>query len=187
MQVVSQVLDFTSRFEACGIPYMITGSVAGIVYGEPRMTNDVDVILEITSDHIPLITDAFPLDQYYCPPAEVIRVELERDLRGHFNLVRHDTGFKADIYLSGSDPLHRWAMQSRRCMQIGSESVWLAPPEYVIIRKMEFFREGDSHKHLTDIVAMLANLKDSLDITQIESMALERGLSSIWIECTEKL
>ena len=90
MQVVSQVLDFTSKFEACKIPYMVTGSVAGIVYGEPRMTNDVDVILEVGEIHIPLITKHFPLEDYYCPPEEVIRLEMARDLRGHFNLVRHD-------------------------------------------------------------------------------------------------
>ncbi len=183
MQVVSQVLDFTTKFEACEIPYMVTGSVAGIVYGEPRMTNDVDVVLEISETHVPLILRYFPLEKYYCPPEEVIRVEMARDSRGHFNLVRHDTGFKADVYLMGNDPLHRWAMQRRRCMQIADDSVWIAPPEYVILRKMEFYQEGKSIKHITDIQAIIKAMEERIDCEAIVTMARQRGLAHVWCEC----
>lgn len=183
MQVVSQVLDFTSKFEACKVPYMVTGSVAGIVYGDPRLTNDVDVVLEIDPEGISQLTEAFPANEYYCPPEEVIRLEAARDLRGHFNLVRNDTGFKADIYLMGSDPLHQWAMERKRCIELGHASLWLAPPEYVILRKMEFYQEGKSSKHITDIQAILKNMADQIDQKEIESMAKEKGLSEIWREC----
>ncbi len=50
---------------------------------------------------------ALPAEEYYCPPLEVIDSERTRDQRGHFNLIHHETGFKADIYLVGSDELHR--------------------------------------------------------------------------------
>ncbi len=52
MQAVSQILSFTSKFETCEIPYMVTGSIAGIVYDEPQMTNDVDVILANMGEEI---------------------------------------------------------------------------------------------------------------------------------------
>lgn len=183
MQVVSQVLDFTSKLETCKVPYMVTGSVAGIVYGEPRLTNDVDIVVEISPENISQLIEAFSPDEYYCPPEEVIRVETARDLRGHFNLVRNDTGFKADVYLMGTDPLHRWAMERRRSIEIGDASIWLAPPEYVIVRKMEFYQEGKSSKHITDIQAILKNMADQIDHSKIESLAKEKGLSEIWNDC----
>ena len=183
MQVVSQVLDFTAKLEACKTPYMVTGSVAGIVYGEPRLTNDVNLVVEISPENISNFIKAFPPDEYYCPPKEVIGVEAARDLRGRFNLVRNDTGFKADIHLMGVDPLHRWAMGKKRRINIGKTSIWLAPPEYVILRKMEFYQEGKSSKHISDIRAILKNMTDQVDHSKIESLAKEKGLSGIWNDC----
>ena len=67
------------------------------------------------------------------------------------------TGFKADIYPDAEDPLHQWAFQNKKRIDLGSElQAWLAPPEYVIIRKLEYFREGRRDKHLRDIRFMLA-------------------------------
>jgi hypothetical protein len=38
-------LVFTRRLEAQGLRYMVTGSVAAMSYGEPRFTNDVDIVI----------------------------------------------------------------------------------------------------------------------------------------------
>ena len=38
---------FISRFNTLSIPYMITGAVASIVYGEPRLTNDIDLVVDM--------------------------------------------------------------------------------------------------------------------------------------------
>ena len=50
----------------------------------------------------------------------------------------------------------RWAFKNRRPLTVGETPIWLAPPEYVIIHKLEFYREGRSEKHLRDIRGMLA-------------------------------
>jgi hypothetical protein len=60
------------------IPYAVSGAVAAIYYGEPRFTNDVDIVLYLKAADVPRLVAAFPPDQYYCPPEEVIRLELER-------------------------------------------------------------------------------------------------------------
>src|SRR6185437_14809075 len=90
---------------------------------------------------------AFPLDRFYVPPAEVLRVEAARSLRGHFNIIAHDSGYKADVYLAGADALHAWAFPRRRSVPVGGRALSVAPPEYVIARKLEYFREGGSLKH----------------------------------------
>ena len=68
--------------------------------------------------------------------------EASRAQRGHFNLIHHESGFKADVYLANRDPFHEWALGERSKIDLDGEVVWLAPIEYVIARKLEFFREG---------------------------------------------
>jgi hypothetical protein len=77
---------------------MITGAVASIIYGEPRLTNDIDLVINMKPDDVETFADAFPIEDFYCPPPEVIKLEIGRSQRGHFNLIHHETGFKADIY-----------------------------------------------------------------------------------------
>ena len=146
---------FTSRFNQTEIDYMVTGSIAAIIYGQPRLTHDVDLVVELHRDQIPKLLDQFPQDLFYCPPEEVIRIEIARESRGHFNLIHHDTAFKADIYPINSEQLHHWAIANRRKVIVDNDTLWLAPPEYVIVRKLQYYREGHSSKHLTDIQIMI--------------------------------
>ena len=141
---------FTTRLNEAEITYVITGSVAGIVYGQPRVTHDIDLVVELRSEQLPDLLAKLPPQEFYCPPEEIIRIEIARETRGHFNIIHHETGFKADIYLIGSEFLHRWAIENRRKVVLSGDLLWLAPPEYVIVRKLQYYREGESPKHLTD-------------------------------------
>lgn len=152
------VLLFTRPLEDAGLVYMVTGSVAGIVYGEPRMTHDVGIVLSLARDQVDEVRRCFPDDDFYTPPAEVIAVERARASRGHFNVIHHDSGFKADMYLVG-DALHRWAMPRRVRVALDDGEIAVAPPEYVIARKLEYFREGRSDKHLSAIRGILRREK----------------------------
>jgi hypothetical protein len=166
---------------------MVSGSVAVVVYGEPRLTHDVDLVAVLEPQHIAGMAQAFPPADFYCPPEEEIRLEAERDQRGHFNLIHHQTGFKADVYLAGRDPLHAWALARTRRLDIDGEPIVLAPPEYVIVRKLEFFREGGSEKHLRDIRSILATSPDQVDRGEMERLVSERGLQEAWSRVTEGL
>ncbi len=174
------VAIFTGPLEAAGLDYFVTGSVASLFYGEPRMTHDVDLVLELDDLDVPALLRAFSEDDFYVPPAEVIRIELRRSNHGHFNLIHHGTGFKADVYLAGRDPLHRWAMAQRRRAGAGEGQFWVAPAEYVILRKLAWYREGGSEKHLRDIRSMIAVSGPSLDLPTFERWLLTLGLEAEW-------
>ncbi|HZM15789.1 MAG TPA: hypothetical protein VFE28_07290 [Candidatus Krumholzibacteria bacterium] len=180
MPPLEPFLVFTQKLNDLGFPYMVSGSVAATFYGEPRLTNDVDIIVVMKRQDVRALETAFPRDLFYCPPAEVIELEITRSQRGHFNLIHHDTGFKADIYLSGQDVLHAWGLAHARHVQLEDGALWLAPPEYVIIRKLQFYREGQSQKHLRDMSRMLASLGPDWDRTQLEAMIREQGLQTEW-------
>jgi hypothetical protein len=173
-------LHFTTRFDQIGLPYMISGSVAAMIYGEPRMTNDVDIIAHFRPSGIGELLKVFQVPEFYIPPADVLAVETSRTQRGHFNIIHMVTGFKCDIYVRGNDPLHAWALDRTRRVAIGEYSIPLAPAEYVIVRKLEYFREGGSQKHLTDIIAISRNSAGFVDQAVLKEFIAERGLLHEW-------
>jgi hypothetical protein len=170
---------FVAPLERLGLPYMVTGSVASMLYGEPRLTLDVDLVLDLPGERARDLLAVFPESDFYRPPLEVVLVECARESRGHFNLIHHETGMKADVYLVARDGLHRWGLAHRRHVSFGGGALALAPPEYVILRKLEFWREGGSEKHLRDVRAMLA-ADPGLDRGFLDAELRRRGLEEAW-------
>jgi hypothetical protein len=171
---------FAVPLEQAGLPYMVTGATAAILYGQPRTTNDLDVVIALKFADLPRLRRAFPETDYYLPPDEVIAVELNRAQRGHLNALHHDSGFKADLYPMAQDVLHQWAFPQRRAISYGGHSISFAPPEYVVLRKLQFFREGGSTKHLTDIRAMIEVSGATLDRAILHDWITRLGLEAEW-------
>lgn len=108
---------FIEPLEGTGIPYMITDGVASVIYGDPRFTRDIDVVLELRPANVRRLAKAFQGDDCYVPPLEILEAEATRSPAGHFNVIHRDTAVRADIYLAGDDPLHAWAFQHRLRMR----------------------------------------------------------------------
>lgn len=171
---------FVAPLNRAELTYMVTGSVASMLYAEPRFTADVDVVVRMTSPEE--LRNAFSGPDYYCPPADVLAVEIARPLHGHVNVLHTPSALKADVYLAGEDPLHGWALDRRRRFEVGRSDVWVAPPEYVILRKLLFFQEGGSSKHVRDVRALLAAQGEKLDYATLERFAEERGVAGFLAE-----
>lgn len=149
-------------------------------YAEPRFTNDIDIVVRIPAAGGPALRAAFPEPDFYRPSVDEISLELGRRSRGHLNVIHLESGLKADLYLAGTDPLNEWALASARSVETAGSSVSVAPPEYVIVRKLAYFREGGSEKHVRDIRGML-----ELAVPQIDRAALldrldEEGLGELF-------
>ena len=173
-------LLFVRPLNQLGVRYIISGSVAAILYGEPRLTHDVDFVVFLRDADIARLQKVFPSPAFYVPPSEVIAVEVAREQKGHFNLVHCDTGFKADFYTAGREEFHGWAFRNARKLAYHGETVAVAPPEYVIVRKLEYYREGGSEKHLRDIRSMLAVSGDQFDRPALEDWVRQRGVNAEW-------
>lgn len=180
MLEVNLFLVFLDRLNKSNLSYMVTGSVASIIYGEPRMTHDIDLVLKLYAKDIKKFINLFPSHQFYCPPEDIIKTEIARETRGHFNIIHHESGFKADMYPIGQDELHKWAMLKRQEVKVGQSNIWIAPPVYVIIRKLQYYKEGGSPKHLRDINRMLEVSSDSIDKSTLNQMIVKYNLSDVW-------
>lgn len=183
--MIELIHTFIRPLNEYGVRYIITGSVAAMVYGEPRLTNDVDVVIDIKRTDINKLIQAFPEADYYLPPVEVIETELLRGSRGHFNIICQHSMLKADIYLMGSDSIQLWGMGDARILEIDDQQISFAPPEYVIIRKLEFYREGHSGKHLRDIASMLSESSSEIDQEILQKHIVQLGLQPQWQEALQ--
>ncbi len=172
---------FLTVLERLRISYFVTGSVASSAYGEPRFTQDLDLVVALPSASIPKLVAGFPSSDFYVPPDSTLREEASRSEGGHFNLVHHESGVRADVYLAGGDDLHAWAFQHRRRIQLSEElEVWLAPPEYVIVRKLEWMAEGAGERHQEDVRHMVRVCGGLLDHEFLERELRSRGLEDAW-------
>jgi hypothetical protein len=169
--------DVLQRLEGAGIPYMVVGSLSSIVYGEPRMTKDMDIVIDIQAQGTSKFEELFPIDGFYCPPSEILRAEIVS--RGQFNLIHHDSGLKIDVMIRKQSPhaIEEFKRRKKLSFWKGFEA-WIASPEDVIIKKLEFYREGGSEKHITDIRGILAN--SDVDQKYLETWISKLVLSEVW-------
>ncbi|HEV2329166.1 MAG TPA: hypothetical protein VGY56_10300 [Verrucomicrobiae bacterium] len=171
---------FVRPLERLQFRYVISGSVAAMLYGEPRVTHDIDFVVFLRPVDISRLPEAYPSPEFYLPPGDVIAEEVMRKEKGQFNIINPASGLKADFYITNRDELDAWAFRNARKYAFENIVVRLAPPEYVILRKLEFYREGGLEKHLRDIRAMLAVSGEIIDKAELNRWIEQRQLQSEW-------
>jgi len=180
MQEVNLYKIFIERFNRAEIKYMVTGSLASITYGEPRMTHDIGLVIKLDENKINDLVLLFPSKEFYLPPQEVIRIECKKESRGHFNIIHFESGFRADVYISGENKLENWAMCNTKEYQFYGEKIFLAPPEYVITMKMAYYLESGSEKHINDVKAIIKYSRNLVDYGILNSFIKDYRLESVW-------
>ncbi len=180
MNMWDWLFQFIDPLEHAQVPYAVVGSVASSLYGEPRATNDVDVVIQIAPADAGRLVQAFPPDRFYVPPEEVVLVEIGRTHGGHLNIIALESMTKADLY--PLTPREREWFTRRRALEISGRTVWFAAPEAVILHKLRFFREGGGERHLRDIRGMLAVSGDCIDSAAIADACARTGLAAEWAQ-----
>jgi len=161
-----------------GIEYLITGSMASIVYGEPRFTNDVDIAIRATPDQAARLAQAFPEPNFYAS-SEAARDAATRHTQ--FNVIHPASGFKIDFMVPKDDDFNRSRFTRGRALPVTAESSAIyASPEDVIIRKLQYYKLGGSDKHLRDIRGIIKTSSERIDLGYITAWASREGVSEIW-------
>jgi hypothetical protein len=171
--------------ERLNIPYLVTGSVAAMAYGEPRLTNDIDIVAAIEERHINGLMAAFPPDEFYVSE-EAIQGAIR--LRTQFNIIHPSSGLKVDIIVRKDTPFddNRFG-RIRRIRPAETYTASFAAPEDIIIMKMRYYADGGSEKHLRDIAGILKISPDDVDLTYIADWSRRLGLTDIWEMVLERV
>jgi len=155
-----------SRLESAKIPYMITGSMAMTIYSIPRMTRDIDLVVDCRRDDIEQIVDLFAQDCYV--DSDSIQDAIDR--RSMFNIIHNDWILKADFIVRKDEDYRKVEFERRRRLDIEGEGVWVVALEDLILSKLHWSRASDSELHLGDVRAIIESVPD-LDWAYIEGWA----------------
>ncbi len=164
--------------EQMDVSYMIVGSYATSLYGDPRYTQDIDIVVRLERGDIPVLERAFPEPEYYLSAAAADDA-ITRSTQ--FNVIHAGSGNKLDFMIAHRDLWGREQISRRVKRRFLSDlEAHVASPEDLIISKMRYFKEGTSDKHLRDIAGMLKVSNELIDRAYVEKWATHFDLMDIW-------
>lgn len=179
-------LKMIKGLEELKIPYMITGAVASILYGKPRLTDDIDVVIALKKTDVPLLRRYFPESEFYVLPDEAIFEEIDR--KGQFNIIHIPTAIKMDCIILKDNEFELEQFRRRRKIPfVDDAEASTSSPESIILNKMLFYKEGKSEKHIRDIIGILNVSGSIIDKDYIKKWAYELGIDAIWNMILEKV
>lgn len=151
--VLSLLQFFSSELDRKQIPYMVSGSVALNIYATPRMTRDIDVVIELKE------TDIEPFLQIFDKGFYVSKVSVEEEVKrkGMFNVIDPSTGYKIDFILKKDSEYRVTEFSRRKRSMIFGFETWLVAPEDLIISKLVWIQELYSDRQMDDIKNLLKN------------------------------
>jgi hypothetical protein len=138
--------ELIRKLTAAGISYMVVGAHAVFLYGEPRTTQDIDIVIDATRKQIEEFAGTLNDDQYIS--LEAARSALER--RSMFNVIDTTSGWKIDLIVRKSRPFDEESFRRRRTAHLLGEEIWVLSPEDAILSKLEWARKSDSERQLRD-------------------------------------
>jgi uncharacterized protein (DUF1330 family) len=182
----SELLRFVvSVLERLGISYFVTGSTVTIFYGEPRFTNDIDIVVDLPAEAVAEFCRQFPEDDFYVSAAAAREAVRRRSM---FNIIQPHSGLKVDVIIPAPSEFNRARFARARRVQAGEEwDAAFSSPEDAILKKMEFYREGGSDKHLRDIASVLRTSGAAIDTAHIDEWASTLGLTDLWRAILDRL
>ena len=165
-------------FERLGIPYRVTGSMATVAYGEPRFTNDIDVVVRLRADQVKGLCAAFPEPEFYCS-AQAAEMAVRQGFQ--FNILHPQSGLKVDVIIASDSPFDASRFsRGQRITTASQVEAWFASPEDVILKKLLYFREGGSEKHLRDIVGVLKVRAEKLEGEYLANWVKQLHVEDEW-------
>lgn len=168
-----------STLEKLNIPYMISGSVASMLYGEPRLTNDIDVVIALKAKDVSKLIESFPQDEFYVPMEETIIEEIKR--KGQFNIIHIPSALKMDCIILKDTEFDLEQFKHRKKIPFMENiEAFTASPESLILSKILFYKEGGSEKHVRDIIGVLKVSGNIIDKDYIKTWCKELKVDDIW-------
>ncbi|MCC6738707.1 MAG: hypothetical protein IT452_06650 [Planctomycetia bacterium] len=175
--VLARVVDILEELQ---VPYAVGGSVASAAFGEPRSTNDADVLIGLQPGHVSRLLLAMR-GEFYIEEA-AIRDAMKR--HGSFNVIHLKQMEKIDLFVADESELDRRQLAGTIPVPlpgIPGRSVRMSSPADIVLRKLEWFRKGHfvSDRQWRDVLGVLKVRGAQLDLAELRRAAESVGLSDL--------
>jgi hypothetical protein len=170
--------------DAAGIDYMLTGSLASSMQGEPRSTHDIDIVVTIPRSSVPHLVAAFKEPDFYL---DARSIEDAIQSEGMFNLIDTREGDKVDFWILTPDPFDQSRFARKIIEEVLGGRVKVSSPEDTILAKLRWCKlSGGSEKQFIDALRVYEVQKENLDIAYIEAWAKRLQVESLWTRVTNE-
>jgi hypothetical protein len=174
MEVLNEV---ARRLDQAGIADMITGSTAANFYTVPRMTRDIDLVVELTGEDANRVVEIFTDDFYVDRQA----VEEAINRKSMFNLIHTEYVIKVDFVVRKNSPYRRMEFSRKKKVTVDHQFLYVVAPEDLILSKLDWAKESRSEVQLTDVRNLLRSVK-GLDRRYLARWAKQLGVDSLYRE-----
>jgi hypothetical protein len=169
----------TERLESAQMPYMVTGSIAANYYAVPRMTRDIDIVVELSTADIDQLCDLFQGDFYV--DRDTVRAAIAE--QSVFNLIHMERVVKVDFIVRKDTEYRRAEFARRRRASADGREFFVAAPEDLIISKLEWGRDSHSEVQMADVRNLLASVAE-LDRNYLARWVEQLDLGTLYREAT---
>jgi hypothetical protein len=163
-----------SRLDSVGIPYMMTGSMAMAVYSVPRMTRDIDLVVEIKPVDVDKIISLFSGDCYI--DRDSVRQAV--DTHSMFNIIHNEWVVKADFIIRKDEEYRREEFARRQKVVIENMTIFVVSVEDLILSKLVWGKKSQSELQLRDVRQMISTVS-GLDWKYMKKWAAVLGIDAL--------
>lgn len=168
-----------SIIESTGISYAVCGSLSSGFHGQPRATNDADIIIAPTRDQLAMLLKSLEAGYYVSSEAAFEAMKI----RSMFNVIDNEFGWKADLIFRPDNPYQVSKFDRRRRVKLMGIDLWILSPEDVILSKLDWAKDSGSDLQFRDVFGVIKVQWDKLDWDYLRHWAkelnVEKNLESI--------
>lgn len=171
----SLLVPLAEALNASGMPWMITGSTASAFYGEPRATQDIDLVVDPDEGQLRRLLDALR-DGFYVSRYEASEALTRRSM---FHVIHLESGWKADIIVCPDRPFEKYELGRRQPARLFGIDVFVISPEGSVVSKLRWAAASGSELQMRDAASVLAGCSGELDLDYIRREAEAAGVSHL--------
>ena len=168
------LLDVAAQLEKAGVAYMLTGSMAMNYYAEPRMTRNIDIVVELKAGTAEKLATLLDTD-YFVDAQSAREAAVSRRM---FNAIHKERMIKVDFVVRKEGPFREEEFSRRRQVKMEGRNIWLASPEDLLLAKLHWAKDSRSEVQLRDARNILAAVPD-MDEKYLERWAALLGVQNL--------
>ncbi len=182
METTSQeklLLKIAEILQNLEIDYFVTGGFAVSVWGRPRATFDIDIIVKLEKPKASVLAKALRgIVKAGYADEEMIKEAIEN--KGEFNFIDPENNLKVDFWADRKENASdRPEFENKKLKKIGNQDVYFVSPEDLILSKLEWYKLSQSSRHLEDIESVFRISGEILDRKYLKRWTEKLGFSDL--------